>query len=59
MKPAKTFEAWMREVDRACWAKAGVSVHDLPDMPFADWYKDGMRPASAAAKAIRVYKSEF
>jgi hypothetical protein len=48
-----TFEAWMKAVDAACYAKAGVSVYDLSDCPFADWYEAGMPPKAAANHALR------
>ena len=47
------FRAWMREVDRAVEAKAGLSVYDLEDAAFADWHEDGVRPATAARRALR------
>lgn len=51
---AKTFEEWMKAVDAHCVAQLGLSVHDLPDCCFADWYEDGIGPKSAARKAIRM-----
>lgn len=45
---------WMKEVDAACYAKAGVSVHDLSDCAFADWYDDGVSAKSAASKALKA-----
>lgn len=48
-----SFEAWMRAVDAACEAKCGLSVHDLEDVAFADWYEDGVSAKSAALRAIR------
>jgi len=49
-----TFSQWMKEVDEACWCKAGLSVHDLGDCRFADWYDDGVRPATAARRALKA-----
>jgi hypothetical protein len=46
-----SFHAWMTWVDEICQEKYGVSVHDLSDCPFRDWYDDDMRPATAARKA--------
>ena len=48
-----TFEEWMAEVDHFCYAKAGLSIYDLPDCCFRDWYDDGMSPRRAAADALR------
>lgn len=44
----QTFESWMAGVDKAVLKKAFVSVHDLADMPFRDWYEDGITPSQAA-----------
>jgi hypothetical protein len=50
------FDQWMKQVDRECWKAGGCSIHDLPDVPFADWHEDGKSPAAAAKKAIRLAK---
>jgi len=50
------FEVWMRDVDASVKAKIGMSVHDLPDACFRDWYDDGMKPGAAASKAIKSAK---
>ena len=46
-------EQWMRALDRAVGQRVGVSVHDLSDQPFRDWYDDGITPAQAARLAIQ------
>ena len=43
----ETFEAWMRRVDQLVVSKVGVSVHDLADAPWRDYYTDGMTPSEA------------
>ncbi len=48
---ARTFEQWMEAVDRVCWLALGLSVHDLPDCLFRDWYDDRVRPVRAAQRA--------
>lgn len=48
MTTTDTFENWMRRVDAVVTARAGVSVHDLPDMSFRDWYDEGITPGQAA-----------
>jgi len=47
-----TFEQWMKAADLACMAKAGLSLLDLPDVPFRDFYEDEMAPADAADEAL-------
>ena len=49
----KTFEAWMKEVDRRIEASIGLSSADLPDICYRDMYADGATPASAAREAIK------
>jgi hypothetical protein len=43
-----TLEEWMKRVDRVVLRLAGVSVHDLADQTFWDWWHDGMKPSEAA-----------
>mgnify|MGYP001558445423 FL=1 len=50
----RTFESWMAKVDQHVSRRAGVSVHDLTDCYFADWYEDGLTPSRAASRAIRA-----
>lgn len=50
----KTFEQWMKEVDNAVKAKIGLSVHDLSDCPFRDWYDNGKTAKGAASRAIKA-----
>ena len=46
------FDQWMRKVDRICTATCGLSIHDLADMPFYDWFEDEMTPREAAELAL-------
>ncbi len=46
-----TFEEWMRQVDAYCWRGMGLSVYDLPDCLFRDWYDQRVRPIWAAIRA--------
>lgn len=50
----KCLEDWMKAVDSWAQAISGLSIYDLPDCCFADWYEDGMRAQTAARKAIRM-----
>jgi len=47
------FKEWMKKADDACYLNYGMSIHDLPDVPFRDWFKDGVTPTRAAARAVR------
>jgi len=47
-----TFRQWMQAVDRQVQAIAFLSVHDLADQPFHDWYNDGVEPEEAAQMTL-------
>jgi hypothetical protein len=47
-----SFESWMEHVDTAVQALAYVSVHDLEDQPFRDWWRSGWTPQEAALEAL-------
>ncbi len=47
------YSAWMSAVDEAVWRKAGVSVYDLPDCTYRDWFEAGWTPNQAARSALR------
>ena len=49
----RSFEDWMREVDRIIQARIGLSYNDLPDCCYMDWYEDGVTPKGAAGRALR------
>ena len=49
----KSFEEWMKDVDAAVSARIGLSVHDLADCCFRDWYDAGVSAKSAASRAIK------
>ena len=54
----KNFDEWMQETDTRCSNVYGLSIFDLPDCPYADWYEDGVTPVSAAKKAYRMAEGE-
>jgi hypothetical protein len=47
------FKKWMAEVDIAVGGRAFVSVYDLPDQPYRDWFEDEMSPDEAAVAALK------
>ena len=49
-----TFEAWMARTDQAMTATIGLSIHDLADQPFYDWFTDGMTPAEAVRLTLEA-----
>lgn len=52
------FEVWKAQVDAEVWRRAGVSLDDLPDVPTADWYEQGTKPATAARRAIAAARGD-
>lgn len=47
-----TYDKWLEAVDQQVIDRTGLSVHDLPDMPFREWYDDDVAPADAALEAL-------
>lgn len=47
-----TFDEWMKDVNFWTLHIAGLDVNDLPDCCFRDWYDDGVKPQTAARRAI-------
>ena len=52
-KTTLAFTEWMHMVDVTVERLAGCSVHDLPDLCFADLFEDGVSSTLAAHRAIR------
>jgi hypothetical protein len=48
------FGSWMVKVNAFVEKLIGLSVDDLPDANFADWYEDGVKPLAAAKRAIKL-----
>ncbi|MES2367034.1 MAG: hypothetical protein V4563_14255 [Pseudomonadota bacterium] len=53
MNSPTTFEAWMQQVNSYIDSLCGMTTDDLPDVCYRDWFEDGLKPASAAKRAIR------
>ncbi len=49
-----TFDVFMGKVDDACWAKYGMSIHDLTDFDFYADFMFGVKPATVAKKAAKA-----
>lgn len=49
-----SFAEWMAAVDAAVESIAGLSIYDLEDQPFADWYEARKSPKAAARAALRA-----
>lgn len=54
-----SFDSWMSTVDAIVTARMDYSVHDLPDCLYADWYAAGVKPATAASRAIKAAKADM
>lgn len=55
LKPErKPFDVWFAKVNSAVEAETGgLSVNDLPDCCFRDWFDDGVKPEAAAKRALK------
>lgn len=53
-KKEMNFQDWMDKVDKEVINYCGLSVHDLPDCCFRDWFDDGASPKQAAKRAIKA-----
>ena len=51
----KAFLAWLQKVDAILASMIGISLLDLPDQHWFDWFEGGLTPASAA-KRVRKYE---
>lgn len=47
------FDEWMQKVNDICWERYGLSADDLPDVPYYDWYDEGVTPGGAATRAYK------
>jgi len=47
-----TFKQWMKALDDLTWNMVGMSIHDLPDCCYRDWYDDKVSPTEAVERAI-------
>lgn len=51
--PPATLEDFMRRVDSLVTGALGLSIYDLPDRCYADYFEDGERPATVALRIVR------
>lgn len=49
----KTFAEWIKEVDKILIRDSGLSSNEMDDSPYSIWYQEGMRPTTAAKKALK------
>lgn len=51
-----TYEDWLTEVDTHIESALGLSVHDLPDYTWHDWFTEGVSPETTASEYISDWK---
>ncbi|MBI3654114.1 MAG: hypothetical protein HY231_24040 [Acidobacteria bacterium] len=49
---ALSFDEWMRLADEAIKLNASLSIEDLPELRWADWYREGLSPGAGATLAL-------
>lgn len=47
-----TFEQWLAHVNTTVEEEVGLSISDLPDCSYRDWFDGAMGSRTAAARAI-------
>ena len=55
----KAFEAWMKKVDVSVVSSVGLSIYELLDVSYRDWFEDGMDPGDAASRVIAEAMDEM
>ena len=53
-----SFDEWLRATDLCAETKYGLSLADLPDCCYRDWYDAGYTPSWAARAAVRFARSD-
>lgn len=48
-----TFDEWMNQVNIEVSNQVGLDADDLADQPYYDWWEDGVRPKTAAKRALK------
>lgn len=48
----RDFDTWMEKADQCLLRNMGISIYDLPDKCYRDWFESGMSPGTAAYKAL-------
>lgn len=46
------FSEWVRRLDRRCEARLDLSLSDLEDLPFRDWYDEGLTVEEAWERVV-------
>lgn len=46
------YDRWIDDVDSIFEGEFGLSIYDLPDLPWVDYYEDGFDPESAIEAAM-------
>ncbi len=52
MTEKQTFVQWKARVNVCVIARAGVCTDDLPDVPYYDWFEDGISPQEATEMVL-------
>jgi len=52
MSKKQIFAQWKVQVNAHVLARAGLFADDLPDVPYSDWFEDGISPEEAAEMVL-------
>ncbi len=50
---SQQFNTWMKKLDSICGDRLGVSLDDLPDMPFRDAFDNAISPLAFFNKTVQ------
>jgi hypothetical protein len=53
-----TFDEWKKAVNKWLFLFTGLTLDDLPDVCYADWYDHGTSAVAAAKRALRYAQAE-
>jgi len=54
----KSFTAWRAHVDIILEQTTGLDSNGLPDMPYFDWWSDGLTALQAAKRALKISRTQ-
>ncbi len=54
-----SFQTWLSIVSDAFCGEYGLSVHDVEDQPFREWYDDGYTPGEAVNEMAEELGVDF
>ena len=54
MDAYKKFQVWMAKVNALIESTVGLGADDMADVAYHDWYENGVKPETAAKRALKA-----